>query len=116
MPGRNRLSGEFAQHYYDKLVVPMVNAEGIFGRALANYISVAGEKLGIARRAVNANVGNETLSGIENAFSHAARSAGEVAAALMPAPSCPVPLLPVHRPIRPRDLERGSRRWRPKMS
>ena len=30
--------------------------------------------------------------------------------------SRPVPLLPVHRPIRPRDLERGSRRWRPKMS
>jgi hypothetical protein len=54
------------------------------------------------RRAVNANVGNETLSGIENAFSHA-RSAGEVAAALVPAASRPVPLLPVHRPIRPRD-------------
>jgi hypothetical protein len=42
------VSREFAQHYYDKLVVPMVNVENIFVRALENYLSVAGEKLGIA--------------------------------------------------------------------
>jgi hypothetical protein len=42
------VSGQFAQHYYEQLAVPMVNVENIFKRALANYVSVAGEKLGIA--------------------------------------------------------------------
>jgi hypothetical protein len=42
------VSREFAQHYYNELVVPMVNVENIFTNALANYISVAGGKLGIA--------------------------------------------------------------------
>jgi hypothetical protein len=42
------VSREFSQHYYNELVVPMVSVENIFTRALANYISVAGEKLGIA--------------------------------------------------------------------
>jgi hypothetical protein len=42
------VSSEFAQHYYDELMVPMVNVKNIFERALENYISVAGEKLGVA--------------------------------------------------------------------
>jgi hypothetical protein len=42
------VSGEFVGHYYDELVVPMVNVENIYKRVLANYILVAGEDLGIA--------------------------------------------------------------------
>jgi hypothetical protein len=42
------VSGEFAAHYYDDLVVPMVNVENIYKRTLANYIVLAGEDLGVA--------------------------------------------------------------------
>jgi hypothetical protein len=42
------VSGEFAAHYYDDLVVPMVNVENIYKRTLTNYIVVAGEDLGVA--------------------------------------------------------------------
>jgi hypothetical protein len=41
------VSGEFAAHYYADLVVPMVNVENIYKRALANYILVAGQDLGV---------------------------------------------------------------------
>lgn len=42
------VSGEFAAHHYDDLVVPMVNVENIYKRTLTNYIVVAGEDLGVA--------------------------------------------------------------------
>jgi hypothetical protein len=42
------VSGEFAAHYYNDLVVPMVNVENIYNRTLANYILVAGEDFGVA--------------------------------------------------------------------
>jgi hypothetical protein len=43
------VSGQFAIRYYDELVVPMVNVDNIYKRVLANYISVAGEDLGVTR-------------------------------------------------------------------
>jgi hypothetical protein len=42
------VSGKFVVHHYDELVVPMGNVENIYGRVLANYISVAAEDLGIS--------------------------------------------------------------------
>jgi hypothetical protein len=41
------VSGQFKTAHYDQTAVPTVNVENIYPRVLANYVSVAGEELGI---------------------------------------------------------------------